>query len=152
MKLWKHNKERGILITASGGDIPHNKHPPPSYKKRLAFPVLVCAEKSTENQLAIEKSTTSHYNTLQDDTQRGFLIDWAKIPVNQRFSRYDTQRKSRLHDITKNTVDNLKKYWAFLQKGMDLSVLRRIIKITDSATIFGICFVFIYAQLAGLLL
>lgn len=44
------------------------------------------------------------------------------------------------------------KYWAFLQKGIDLSVLRRIIKITDSATIFGICFVFIYAQLAGLLL
>lgn len=35
---------------------------------------------------------------------------------------------------------------------MDLSVLWNIIKITDSATIFGICFVFIYVQLAGLLL
>ena len=75
--------------------------------------MLVCAEKSTENQLAIEKSNTSHYNTLQDDTQRGFLTDCAKTPVNQRFSRYDTQRKSKLHDITKNIVDNLKKYENF---------------------------------------
>ena len=47
---------------------------------------------------------------------------------------------------------SLKKILGVPTKGIDLSVLWRIIKITDSATIFGICFVFIYAQLAGLLL
>ena len=104
----------------------------------------------------IEKSFRKIYTatrTKEDikDESEGRKPESRDPGDHQQDAEYGEIETARL-PIKAGGLFSLKKYWAFLQKGMDLSVLWNIIKITDSATIFGICFVFIYVQLAGLLL